>query len=106
MATIAFDTLKMVERFESAGFSIDQAKMTATVLAEVIGAEDASIVDRFSSKQDVSQELVAIRSDINALRQEMKVMNSDTKAELIRWVVGVSMLQIGLISGLVLKFVH
>lgn len=105
-AGIAFDTLKMVERFESAGFSVDQAKMTATVLAEVIGAEDARIADRFSSKQDVTLELAGMRSDLNALRQEMKAINADTKAELVRWVVGVGLLQMALIAGLVLKLVH
>jgi hypothetical protein len=106
MAAIPFDTLKMVERLESAGFSMAQAKVQAAVLAEVIGAEDASIADRFSSKQDVTMELVAIRSDINALRHEMKTMNSDTKAELVRWVAGVGLLQMGLIAGLVLKLTH
>ena len=56
--------------------------------------------------QPLVKELVAIRSDINALRQEMKTINADTKAELVRWVVGVGLLQMGLIAGLVLKLVH
>ena len=106
MSTIPFDTLKMVERFESAGFSSSQAKVQASVLAEVISAEDASIADRFSSKHDVSQELVALRADINVMRQEAKIMNADTKTELIRWVVSVGVLQMALIAGLVLKLVH
>lgn len=110
---IAFDTIKMAGRFESAGFSPEQAKMTATILAEVIGAQDARMAERFSSKQEVALELAAIRSDINALRHEMKTMNADTKtmiaetkAELVRWVVGVGLLQMALITGLVLKLVH
>jgi hypothetical protein len=103
---VAFDTLKMVERFQSAGFSAEQAKMTATVLAEVIGAEDARIADRFSTKQDVALELAGIRSDIDALRHEMKTMIADTKADLVRWVVGVGLLQMALITGLVLKLAH
>lgn len=103
---IGFETLKMVERFQSAGFSADQAKMTATVLAEVIGAEDARIAERFSTKQDVALELAGIRSDIDALRHEMKTMIADTKAELVRWVVGVGLLQMALITGLVLKLAH
>lgn len=110
---IAFDTLKMAERFQSVGFSAEQAKMTATILAEVIGALDARIADRFSSKQDVALELAGIRSDIDALRHEMKTMSADTKtmiadtkAELVRWVVAVGLLQMALISGLVLKLAH
>lgn len=110
MAAIAFDTLKMVERFESAGFSIDQAKMTATVLAEVIGAEDASISDRFSSKQDVSQELLAIKASIErldtTLNAKIDKSAAEMKGELIRWVVSVGLLQMALIAGLVLKLAH
>lgn len=111
---IAFDTQKMVERFQSAGFSADQAKMTTSILAEVIAEEDARIAERFSNKQDLTLELVGIRSDIHTLRlelhqevhtlrQEMKTMNADTKAELVRWMVGVGLLQMALVTGLVLK---
>jgi hypothetical protein len=112
MAAIAFDTLKMAERLESAGMPAAQAKMQATVLAEVITAEDASIVDRFSSKQDVAVELAAIKAGIEKLDSkisqsaaEFKASNSDTKAELIRWVVSVGILQMALVAGLVLKLV-
>lgn len=89
-----------------------QAKMQATVLAEVIIAEDASIVDRFSSKQDIAVELAAIKAGIEKLDSkisqsaaEFKALNSDTKAELIRWVVSVGILQMALVAGLVLKLV-
>jgi len=112
MAAIAFDTLKMAERLESAGMPAAQAKMQATVLAEVMNAEDASIVDRFSSKQDVAVELAAIKAGIEKLDSkisqsaaESKALNSDTKAELIRWVVSVGILQMALVAGLVLKLV-
>lgn len=112
MAAIAFDTLKMAERLESAGMPAAQAKMQATVLAEVITAEDASIADRFSSKQDVAVELAAIKAGIEKLDSkisqsaaEFKALNSDTKAELIRWVVSVGILQMALVAGLVLKLV-
>lgn len=71
--------------------------------AEVIGTEDAITAERFSSKHDVSWELKAIRSDINALRHEMQTMNADTKAELVQWVVGVGLLQMGLIAALALN---
>lgn len=112
MAAIAFDTLKMAERLENAGMPAAQAKMQATVLAEVITAEDASIVDRFSSKQDVAVELAAIKAGIEKLDSkisqnaaEFKALNSDTKSELIRWVVSVGILQMALVAGLVLKLV-
>ncbi|HEX8613180.1 MAG TPA: hypothetical protein VF800_17970 [Telluria sp.] len=113
MATVPFDTLKMAERLESAGFSTAQAKVQAALLAEIISAEDSSIVERFSSKQDVSRELSGIRSSIDKLdaktdrtAAEAKASLSEAKAELVRWVVGVGLLQMALIAGLVLKLVH
>ena len=120
MATIGFDTLKMVERLESAGFTLPQARMQASVLAEVIGAEDASIVDRFSSKQDAAQDLAAVRAENGKLESkidkldskiaqsaaELKVAIADTRSELIRWMVSVGILQMALVAALVIKLVH
>ena len=103
MAAIPFDTLKMAERLERAGFSIEQAKVQAAMLAEIIGAEDASIVERFSSKHDVSRELTESRSSIEKLEAKIDRTVSEAKAELVRWVVGVGLLQMALIAGLVLK---
>jgi hypothetical protein len=103
---VAFDTLKMVERFQSAGFSAEQAKMTTTALAEVIGAEDARIAERYSSKQEVYQELVAIKASIDMLNSKIDKNIAEVKGELIRWVVSVGLLQMALIAGLVLKLAH
>lgn len=117
MMAIPFDTLKMMERLEKAGVPAEQAKVQTELLAEVISAEDASISDRFSAKQEVTSELVKmnfeltafrqeIKTDVNKLRQEMEVQNANTKAEITRWVVSVGVLQIALIAGLVIKLVH
>lgn len=99
MTAIAFDTLKVVEQLERAGVPLEQAKAQANVLAEVMGS------DHFATQHDFTQELTGIRADINSLRMEMRTLNSDTKAELVRWVVAVGVLQMALIAGLVLKLV-
>ncbi|NHZ41342.1 hypothetical protein [Massilia aquatica] len=113
MPTIPFDTLKMAERLERAGFSIDQAKLQAAMLAEIITAEDASIVEQLASRQDFSQELTVIRTSVEKLDSkiertgaEAKASIAEAKAELVRWVVGVGFLQIAFIAGLVLKLVR
>ncbi|NHZ67112.1 hypothetical protein [Massilia genomosp. 1] len=109
MTAIPFDTLKMVQRLESAGVPSDQAKVQAAVLAEVISAEDLSITERFSAKADVLAELAGIRASIEKMdtRLDSKIDKTvaEAKAELVRWVVGVGMLQMALIAGLVLKLV-
>ena len=56
------------------------------------------VSDKSVIKSDFIQELAALRSDVNTLRGEVKVMDSDTKAEIVRWIVVVSMLQMALIG--------
>jgi hypothetical protein len=135
MATIPFDTLKMVDRLVEAGVPAPQAKVQTELLAEAISAEDFSITERFSNKHEVTQELLSIDikldkfesrtqialdkldskidKGIAELDSKIKVLDSkldksmaELKSELIRWVVSVGMLQFGLIAGLLLKLVH
>ena len=61
------------------------------------------MADKFVPKSDFTQELVRLKMEINNFRQEANAMNSDMKAEIIRWVVGVGVLQMGFIAVLVLK---
>lgn len=110
---IPFDTLKMVDRLVKAGVPTEQAKVQTELLAEVIRAEDSSIADRFSSKQDVTQELSSLKlalekleSKIDRLDSKIDKSGAEIKSELIRWVVSVGILQMALIAGLVLKLVH
>lgn len=117
MMAIPFDTLKMMDRLEKAGVPPEQARVQTELMVEVISAEDSSISERFSAKQDVTSELVRmnfeltafrqeIKTDVSNLRQEMLVQNANTKTEITRWVVTVGVLQIALIAGLVLKLVN
>ena len=110
---VPFDTLKMVERLEQAGVPLEQAKAQAAIMVDAFEAEDKRIAERFATREGVEQQLVGIRSDINDLRNEQKLIRaelgkaiSDSKAEMIRWVVSVGILQIALIAALVLKLVQ
>jgi hypothetical protein len=103
MASMTFDTLKVATRLESAGYTAEQARVQATVLAEVMAEESERVADRFATKADVLQELTGLRADLNSQRLEAKAMNSESKADLTRWVVGVGVLQMALVSALVLN---
>lgn len=115
--SVPFDTLKMVDRLVKAGVPTEQAKVQTELLAEVISAEDASILDRFITKQDVAQDFLSVKLALEKLESkidqlELKIDKSaaEVKGELIRWVVtvvvSVGILQMALITGLVLKLVH
>jgi hypothetical protein len=59
--SVAFDTLKFVEKLEAGGFTHAQAKAAAEAFAEATSQE-------LATKSD----LLIIRSDISAVRAEMR----------------------------------
>nr|GEU28278.1 hypothetical protein [Tanacetum cinerariifolium] len=96
---------------DGAGFTNDQARTQAAVLAEVISAEHCAVADRYASKQDVAQErhpikaslesvnlnidtsIAALNAKIDAsletLNAKIDKTAAEVKGELIRWVVSV-----------------
>ncbi len=88
MTTITFDTLAYVKTLREAGVEEKQAEAQATALAAVL----KSGVTDLSTKQDME-----------LLRVELKKDLAETKAELIRWVVGVGILQTTLIVGILAR---
>ena len=86
MATITFDTLKFANKLKSAGVLTEQAE--AEALSEVFEIN----LKELSTQQDLKLLEASLMRDI-----------AETKAELIRWVVAVGVLQITLISALIIK---
>ena len=84
MAAIPFDTLKMAEKLEAAGFTHAQAKAQAEVLTEVASSDRGTV----ASKLDIA---------------DVKLEIERVKADLIKWVVSVGILQTAMIAALVLK---
>lgn len=67
---------------------------------------DSVVLESSSSKRDVTHELVMIRASLETLNAKIDRSAAELKAELIRWVVSVGLLQMALIAGLVLKLAH
>ena len=116
MSSITFDTLKFVERLEKAGIPREQAAAQVTVFAEMLTVEDERVNERYSTKQDALQhesgvetKLVQLDAKIDAKfnQLDMKIDKSaaEVKAELIKWVVSVGVLQITIITALLLKLI-
>jgi hypothetical protein len=113
MTTMPFDTLKVAERLVQAGVPTKQARLQVRILVELVSALDASIVARFSSKEEVAQELVSfgsvtdkIGTKLDKLEKHIDIAAAEVKSEVIRWVVLMGILQMALIAGLVLTFTH
>lgn len=99
MATITFDTLKFANRLKAAGVPDKQAEAEAEALSEILEVN----LKELATKEDLTREMTLLRRDMDSLRSDMKRDVAETKAELIRWVVAVGVLQITLIAALLIK---
>ena len=84
MSTITFDTLKFVEKLEKAGVPREQAKAEAEALAEVLDSG--------------AQELVT--------KKDMLIALGDLRADIMKWVIGLALAQVGLLVAILLRMPH
>jgi hypothetical protein len=114
LSTIVLDTLDFAAKLKAGGFTDQQAETQARALADVVEKQ-------LVTQQEIGEHENNLRRDIELLRNELKrdiadvkrdieVLRADTykaiaesKAELIRWVVGVGFLQSALIVGILAK---
>ncbi|HNA28785.1 MAG TPA: hypothetical protein PLL19_09755 [Thiobacillaceae bacterium] len=75
MTTITFDTLKFANRLKAAGVPAQQAEAEAEALADALSSFD-----------------IATRTDLIEL-----------KTDIIKWIVGIALAQIGLLVGILFK---
>ena len=88
MTTIAFDTLAYVKTLRDAGVEEKQAEAQAMALSVVL-------------KSGVGD--LATKQDVELLKAEMKRDLAETRAELVKWVVGVGILQTTLIVAILAR---
>ncbi len=108
MTTLTFDTHDFVKRLKGAGFSEEQAEILTdlqktTALNTLEQARHDYELDDMATKRDLKELEVALRRDIKELELIMRKDAAETKADLIRWVVGVGLLQITIIAALILR---
>lgn len=88
MTTITFDTLKFVERLRAAGVPEGQAKAEAEALAEALS----------SGAQDL-----ATKGDLRDVERRLEGRIMEMRFDLLRWVVGLALAQMGLLIGILVK---
>lgn len=93
--TAAFDTLKLADTLESAGFTHQQARGTAAALSEALSAD-------LASKED-------LRNGLNEMRLELKAEIANAKNDILKWIVSAIGFQavaiVGAVVGLI-KLLH
>ena len=77
MNAVPFDTLKMAQRLQAAGFSGPQASGAAEALAEALTGAD------LATKGDIAALRTEIKADNAASRGELKAGNAALRADLL-----------------------
>jgi hypothetical protein len=106
--SVAFDTLKFVERLEAGGFTHTQAKAAAEAFAEATGQELATkrdlkeVESRLEAKIDKVE--ASLQARIKEVEAKIETSAANLKVDILRWLV---VTQIGLAGFMfaVIKFV-
>ena len=104
MSTSSFDTHEFFNELKGAGFSEQQAEVITklqktTINATLEQARHDYQLDDLVTKRDLKE--LELRLESRIKDTELKIV--ELKADLIRWVVGVGVLQIALITALLIK---
>lgn len=108
MTTVTFDTHEFFTQLKNVGFSEQQAEVITKLQKEAVSvtleqARHDYELDNIASKRDLKEMETLLRKEIELVRADTKRDIAETKADLIRWVVGVGLLQITIIAGLVFR---
>ncbi|MFI3156728.1 MAG: DUF1640 domain-containing protein [Methylococcaceae bacterium] len=111
MTTLSFDTHEFIKELKNAGFSEQQAeaitKLQQTAISTTLEqAKHDYQLDDLATKRDLKELELKVDASIRELELKVAKDIAESKAELVRWVVGVAVLQMTLIMGLMLKSTH
>jgi len=99
----AFDSLAFSKRLQTKGFSQQQA--------EALAEEQLALIDdRLATKEDIESLRLSTKADIDALRlsteSKIETTAAQTRAEILKWVLGSIALQTLAILGAILAIVR
>jgi hypothetical protein len=108
MTTLTFDTHEFVTELKQAGLSESQAEAITRLHRQAANAtidyvKHEHSLENVITNKDLDARIKETELKIELVRSELKRDIAETKAELIRWVVGVGLLQITIITALLLK---
>jgi hypothetical protein len=111
MSTLALDTYALVLKLKEAGVPEQQAAIQVETITKAIDSALEQVrhehdLDNLVTNKDLDARIRETELKIELVRSELKRDIAEAKAELIRWVVGVGVLQTALITGVLLKLTH
>ena len=100
MATLAFDTYAFIRKLKDSGISEEQARAQVEALSTAFEQfQGETHFTDLANKHDIRE----LELKIELVKAELKRDMAETKADLIRWIIGAGFLQTALIAGLLLK---
>lgn len=104
MTAITIDTYALITSLKDAGIPEQQAKAQIDAIAKFVDTAREQIehdhkLDDTASKRDLRELELVLSGKIKDV--ELKI--AESKAELVRWVIGAGFMQVALITGLILK---
>jgi hypothetical protein len=87
MLAVAFDTLKLARKLESAGFPPKQAQDASAALAESFTEWQSAI--NLATRDDVRK----VADDLRETELRLETKMAEIKADMIKWVVGTGFAQ-------------
>ena len=115
MTTTPFDTLQFATDLIDSGIPEIQATAITKAVSKAQQEALTTVIeqvkhdyklDEVATQRDLKEMELALKHDIELLRSDTGRMIAETKAELVRWVVGVGLLQTSLIIGALMKMAH
>lgn len=111
MSAVPFDTHALVKRLQGAGFTVEQAEIIADIQRESGAAYAEQVkhdfhLDDIATKRDLDARIKETELKIELARADLGRDIEKAKSELVRWVVGVGILQTTLLTGVLLKMAH
>lgn len=97
MTTLTFDTHDFVKKLKGVGFSEEQAEVITDLQKTIV------LNTLEQARHDYELDDLATKRDLKELELIMRKDMAETRADLIRWVVGVGLLQITIIAGLLFR---
>jgi hypothetical protein len=98
--SIAFDTLKFVEKLEAGGFSSAQARAAPEAFAGATGEQLAKKADLTALAAGTKADLAALGSDLRQTELRLEGKIEATKFEILKWMFGQTLLILGAVIAL------
>jgi len=95
MSAITFDTHLFIRKLRETGITEPQAEVIVGVVRDAVASTE------LATKTDLEIVKLELTRDIETVRKEM----AESKAELVRWIVGAGFLQTVLIAALLMKLI-